>query len=102
MNTLSIIIPVYNEEKRLRYAFKALNKGLKFDGLKVEKVIFVNDGSRDKTLQMLNAAKNSLAKQSKAKVEVISYEVNKGKGYAVRLGMLASNSDYSLLMDVDM
>jgi dolichyl-phosphate beta-glucosyltransferase len=102
MNTLSIVIPVYNEEKRLQFAFKALEKGLNFDGIKVEEVIFVNDGSKDNTLQILKETKGVLEKSANVAVAIISYRKNKGKGYAVRKGMLASKADYTLLMDVDM
>lgn len=102
MKTLTLVIPVYNEEKRLHYTFQALEKGLFFDGVKIEKVIFVNDGSKDNTLQVLNEYKSQLEKIAKVEIDIISYNKNKGKGYAVKKGMLASTSEYTLFMDVDM
>lgn len=102
MKTISFVIPVYNEEKRLKKAFNALEKGFSFAGIKLEKIIFVNDGSTDKTVLKIKAEKTILQKATKAKVEIVSYFRNMGKGYAVRQGMFASNSDYTLLFDVDM
>ena len=108
MKTLSFVIPVYNEEKRLKKTFKALLGGFSFDGpstslrIKLEKVIFVDDGSADKTKFKIQNSKFKIEKALKAKVQIISYPVNKGKGYAVKQGMLASNSDYTLIFDADM
>lgn len=102
MKTISFVIPVYNEEKRLKKAFTALEKGFSFDGIKLEKVIFVNDGSTDNTILKIKSQKSKIEKKLKAKIEIVSYCKNMGKGYAVRQGMFASNSDYTLLFDVDM
>lgn len=97
MNTLSIIIPVFNEEKRLYKTFKALLTLELPHGLKLEEVIFVNDGSRDTSLYLLKRFRAN----SKLPVKILSYGPNKGKGYAVRIGMLASVSNYALLADAD-
>lgn len=102
MNTLSFVIPVYNESKRLNKTFRALQGGFSFSGIKLEKVIFVDDGSTDNTRDKIKRQKLKLKQAVKAKIEVISYPVNKGKGYAVRTGLQASNSDYTLFFDADM
>lgn len=101
MKTLSIVIPVYNEEKRINKAIKALLNGFYFDGIKLEKVIFVDDGSTDKTALKIKNQKSKLESKLQAKVEIFSYQPNRGKGYAVKTGMLISDSDYSLSFDVD-
>src|SRR5690606_10676654 len=44
----------------------------------------------------------SLEKNTKAEVKIVSYKINRGKGYAIKRGMLASNTDYSLMVDADM
>ena len=95
MKTLSFVIPVYNEEKRIGKTIKALMKGVYFNGIKLEKIIFVDDGSKDDT-------KLKIQRKTKAKVKIISYSKNRGKGYAIKKGMLASKSDYSLMFDADM
>ncbi len=102
MKTLSFVIPVYNEERRLIKVFRALKRGFYFDGVKLKEIIFVNDGSTDKTFLKLQKQKSIIEKEMKVKVKIISYEKNKGKGYAVKRGVLASKSDYSLVFDVDM
>src|SRR3989338_8022981 len=102
MKTISLVIPIYNEEKRIKKTILALSQGFTFDGLKLEEVLFVNDGSTDGTAEKVRKHKKKLEKILDAKVRIISYKVNRGKGFAVKKGMLASSSDYSLLLDCDM
>src|SRR5437762_432977 len=100
MKKISFVIPFYNEENRIEKTFKALNALVLPVGLKLENIIFVNDGSKDKTLLKLNEFK----KKSKfgSKVNIVTYKINQGKGYAIRRGMLESKSDYTLFFDADM
>lgn len=99
MKTLSIVIPVYNEEERLEKTFKALSELRLSRELKLEKVIFINDGSTDGTEARI---KNHESRINKFKIQVISYRKNQGKGYAITQGMKASESDYTLFCDADM
>jgi dolichyl-phosphate beta-glucosyltransferase len=101
--TLSLIIPVYNESARLGKTFGALTKAdIPWGIFKLEEIIFVNDGSKDNTRAIIKAERPQLEKITGAKVRLISYKKNRGKGYAVKTGMLASHSDYALMMDADM
>jgi len=102
MNSLNFVIPVFNEEMRISKTIKALKKGFSFSGIKLEKIIFVDDGSTDKTTFLIKKARPSLEKVLGAQVKIISYKKNKGKGNAIRVGMLASDSDYTLFFDADM
>lgn len=102
MKTISFVIPFYNEEKRIKKTIRALLRGFYFNGLKLEEVIFVNDGSEDDTEKIIFSYKDKIEKKLNSKVKLISYKKNKGKGYAVKVGMLASKSDYTLMFDVDM
>ena len=78
--SLNIIIPCYNESMRL-----PVNKYLDFLKLnKKVKIIFVNDGSTDKTKNLVNKLFNKFPEQ----IKILSYEKNKGKGNAVRYGFL--------------
>jgi len=95
MITINFIIPVYNEEKRLNICFRALDSFIPPKKIQISKVIFVNDGSTDNTLNILKNTKIKFPKK------IISYSTNKGKGYAVKTGLLKSKSDYSLLFDAD-
>jgi glycosyltransferase involved in cell wall biosynthesis len=94
-HTVTIVIPAYNEAKRINRAFSALGSFRAPKGIKIEEVIFVNDGSTDKTLKLLKSF------QSKYPQRVISYPKNMGKGFAVRKGMLASKSEFTLFTDAD-
>jgi dolichyl-phosphate beta-glucosyltransferase len=102
MKTLSFVIPVYNEEKRLPKTFSALSKFRAPEGLELQEVIFVNDGSRDATKRNIQDTATMLKKALGAKIKIVSYTQNKGKGYAVKQGMLNANSDYMLFFDADM
>ena len=96
MTTLDIIIPVYNESSRLKLTFQALNSFVSPRGIKINKIIFVNDGSTDNTLAKI---KNVHLKYSK---KVVTYSHNQGKGAAIKLGFLNATADYALFMDADM
>jgi len=94
--SISIIFPVFNEESRLEKAFSALGYFLNNDTFSNVEIIFVDDGSQDKSAEMINNF------SFKYPIRLISYKENRGKGYAVRRGMLAANNDYCLMLDVDM
>ncbi len=88
---LSIIIPAYNEENRIA---NSLDKILKYVKKYNHEIIVINDGSTDKTLNVLKKFKN--------KIKIISYSKNKGKGYAVKKGMLAATGDLLFMCDADL
>ncbi|MEM4282384.1 MAG: glycosyltransferase family 2 protein [Candidatus Woesearchaeota archaeon] len=89
---LSVIIPAYNEEKRIGNTLKRISSFLDKKKFSYE-ILVVNDGSSDKTLDVACRFKN---------VKVISYDKNRGKGYAVRKGMLAARGDLLLFSDADL
>lgn len=85
MSALSIIIPCYNEEKRL-----PVEKVITF--LKAKKnvrIIFVNDGSIDKTINLLQY----IQEKHPSGVSILSHDQKKGKAEAVRTGLLESIKD---------
>lgn len=100
MKTLSFVIPVYNEQERINKTFNALTNVKLPRGLKLTEVIFVNDGSVDKTAKLIEA----FAKKAKLKaaVKLVTYTTNRGKGYALKQGMLKASGDYTLFFDADM
>ena len=71
--TISFVIPVYNEEKRILKTMTALINAAIPDLLKLEKIIFVNDGSDDNTLKVLKMYKNLLETATCSTVEIVSY-----------------------------
>ncbi len=92
---LSVIIPAYNEEKRLPGTIKSINKYLSDQHYSWE-IIIVSDGSQDKTVEVARSL-NSIVKN----LTVIDNKDNHGKGYVVRQGLLAASGDYRLFTDAD-
>lgn len=93
MNTyLSLIIPAYNEEKRIEKSIKSAIEWLNEQGYSFE-IIVVDDGSLDNTVQ--------IAKSVSEHIKVISLNKNLGKGAAVRTGMLLAKGDYQFFSDAD-
>ncbi|XP_065158166.1 dolichyl-phosphate beta-glucosyltransferase isoform X2 [Atheta coriaria] len=99
---LSVIIPAYNEEERLGVMLEEcidyLNSRCKeIKDFKYE-IIVVSDGSKDKTVQIANKYGKNLGSD---KFRVLDLEVNRGKGGAVRLGMLSARGALLLFADAD-
>lgn len=98
----SIIVPAYNEEDRicvmLDECLEFMEDRLKSDKTKTYEVIVVSDGSRDKTVEV--AMKYSKLFGSE-KVRVLELIKNRGKGGAVRLGMMSARGRYLLFADAD-
>jgi len=92
---LSVIIPVYNEEKRLKDSLTRTMEYLKSQPYKSE-IIVVDDGSEDASVRMTRECLGSFPHK------VLENDVNRGKGYAVRQGMLAGEGEYLLFTDADL
>ena len=100
MYNLSIIIPLYNEEKRLKKSLISLIKFIKIKPKKKIEIIFVSDGSTDSTNKIISL----FIKENKKilKSFLIKYAKNVGKGYAIKKGILKSKNDWILICDADM
>lgn len=96
MITLTLIVPLYNEERRIEKFFIALNAFKPPKEVVIDRVVFVNDGSTDKTLERIS--KNHIHYP----YTILSYKQNKGRGYALRYSMTAAIGDYALWLDVDL
>lgn len=98
MEKLSVIVSCYNEEEALPLFYEEIVKVAKKMNKKVDfEFLFVNDGSKDKTLEILR----SLAKKDK-RVRYISFSRNFGKEAAMYAGLENSTGDYVTLMDADL
>jgi glycosyltransferase involved in cell wall biosynthesis len=95
--SLSIIIPAYNERTRLPATLQRLNQYMQTAGWREWEIVVVDDGSSDGTAR---DAKEIHA--ANPHVRILSYAPNRGKGYAVRYGMLDSKMDWRLLTDADL
>lgn len=92
---LSVIIPAFNEEDRLPKTLLSVVEYLESRDPTFE-VIVVDDGSSDKTAQVVQKFHHL-----SEKVRLISYQRNRGKGYAVRFGMINARGGRLLYNDAD-
>lgn len=98
MDKISVIVSCYNEEESLPLFYKEMERVRKQDFENIDfEYIFVNDGSKDKTLEEMK----ELRKQDK-KVRYISFSRNFGKEAAMYAGLEAATGDYVTLMDADL
>lgn len=95
---LSVVIPMYNEEKVIKSTLETLYSALERDfGAGEYEVIVVSDGSSDRSPMIAQSFADS-----HESFRVIAYEKNRGKGCAVRTGMLAAKGDFVLFTDSDL
>lgn len=94
--SLSIVIPAYNEEKRLPPSLKKIHGWIKKQRLSYE-IVVVDDGSTDNILAKLKESKKRIKN-----LKIISYKPNKGKGYALQKGMLAAKGNIVIFTDADL
>lgn len=89
---LSVIIPVFNQEENIEKNLTLLQNCLLKDFESFE-IIAVNDGSSDKSLEILKRL---------SFIQLISYPENRGKGYAIRRGVMAAKGKYIFFTDADL
>lgn len=98
MKKISIVVPCYNEEESLPLFYKAVDKiADKMKKKATFEFVFVNDGSRDKTLEILR----DLAKKDN-RVRYISFSRNFGKEAGMFAGLENATGDYVTTMDADL
>ncbi len=97
METISVIIPAYNEEKRLAKTLHAWQKFLKNGEHehKIVEIIIVDDGSKDKTVKIADFFKKQLP------IKIIKINPNRGKGYAVKTGAKEAQGSLIYIYDAD-
>lgn len=91
---LSIVIPVYNEEEIILSSLEKIRLFLGRYNYKYE-IIIVDDGSKDLTVQLLEGIKDS-------NIRLFRNNINKGKGFTVKKGILAAEGEYILFIDADL
>jgi dolichyl-phosphate beta-glucosyltransferase len=95
---VSIVVPAFDEEDRLGDSIRRILQYVRADQIDAE-LIIVDDGSDDRTATVAEAA---IAEFPDAKARVIRYEQNRGKGFAVKTGLLAATADFALFSDADL
>ena len=94
---ISVIVPCYNEEESLPIFYKEITKVIKEMGNVEFELLFINDGSKDNTLNILR----SLSKKDK-RVRYISLSRNFGKEGGMYAGLENATGDFVAIMDADM
>lgn len=97
MDSLSIVIPAYNEEQRLPQTLDRVLAWIHGRGLRFQEVIVVDDGSTDRTAAVVREYSGR-----NPSVRLLENPGNHGKGYAVRHGMLDAAGDWVLYTDADL
>lgn len=92
---LSVIIPAYNEEKRISSTLLAIDHYLAKQDYSYE-IIVVNDGSKDKTAKIVSNFTNLIKN-----LKLIDNQENHGKGWVVKQGMLEAKGKYRIYVDAD-
>ncbi len=93
---LSVVVPVYNEQEVITETLKRLRQVL--DGMTVEyEILFVNDGSRDNTLQILRPAC-----EADKRLKLINFSRNFGHQTAITAGMDMASGDAVVIIDADL
>lgn len=95
---LSIVVPAFDEELRLASSVTAILEHIDEQKINAE-LIVVDDGSGDRTADV---ARTAAAEFPNIATNVIRYEKNRGKGFAVRTGLLAASADLALFSDADL
>jgi dolichyl-phosphate beta-glucosyltransferase len=93
---LSIVIAAYNEEHRIGESLVRIDRFLKERNTAAE-IIVVDDGSSDRTAQVVAGYQSEIKN-----LKIIHYPVNKGKGFALRQGVLQAEGELILLTDADL
>jgi glycosyltransferase involved in cell wall biosynthesis len=99
IQTLSIIIPAYNEERTIHLILNKV-KEVKLINNIAKEVVIVNDCSSDNTLQKVNAYIQE--NQLEGMIKVFSHEKNKGKGAAIHTGIQMATGDVIVIQDADL
>ena len=96
MKKISLVVPCYNEQEVIKLFYAEIQKIKKeFKNVEFE-IIFVNDGSKDKTLELMREL------SEKKDVRYVSFSRNFGKEAAMYAGLEASTGDYVAIMDADL
>ncbi len=94
-HSLSILIPVFNEEGSLKELFKQISDSVK--GIKTWEVIFIDDGSTDDSISILNELS-----ESNSHIKIVQFFKNFGKSDALSEGFKTASGDIVITMDADL
>lgn len=93
---LSLVVPCYNEEENIELFYKEVVKTFK-KSFKYE-IIFINDGSKDKTISKLK----ELYKSKKENIKIVNFSRNFGKEAGIYAGLKQATGDFTCIIDADL
>jgi dolichyl-phosphate beta-glucosyltransferase len=97
LDSLSIVIPAYNEERRLPQTLDRILEWLGQESIAFDELVVVDDGSSDATASVAEKYH-----QAHPEVRLLRNPGNCGKGYAIRQGMLEARAEWILYTDADL
>lgn len=97
MDSISIVIPAYNEERRLGASLAAVDAYLERRGFGFAEILVVDDGSTDSTASVVERFG-----AEHPRVRLLRNPGNRGKGYSVRHGVLEAKGEWVLFTDADL
>ena len=100
-NSLSVVIPSYNEEKRLPPTLERVAEYLRLQPGRRSEILVVNDGSSDRTAEIAREMAGTI-ESGNLSMRVLDNPGNRGKGYSVRHGAAESRCDWVLFTDADL
>ena len=100
MPSLSVVIPAFNEARRLPTTLRNASRYLPESAFDEAEIIVVDDGSLDGTLETVQSERAALVSLGVG-VRVVRNETNRGKGYSVRRGMCEARHEWVLFSDAD-
>jgi dolichyl-phosphate beta-glucosyltransferase len=95
---VSIVVPAFEEQERLGDSLVKIAEYMR-SGKPRPEIIVVDDGSKDRTADV---GREALSGFPDIESNVIRYEQNRGKGYAVKTGLLAAKANFALFSDADL
>lgn len=98
---LSVLIPVYNEEKTLKQILEKVYQ-VKLPKNVRKEIVIVNDGSTDNTKRILKTVLKDKTNFRGATVTVFHHDQNKGKGAAIKTALSLATGDYLIVQDADL
>ena len=100
INSLSVIFPIYNEQKRISKSLIKIDNFLKKKKITDIEIILVNDGSTDRTSFLIKKFINR--NPNKKKFKYLYKKENMGKGYALMSGIKIAKKNWILTIDIDL
>lgn len=98
IKTLSIIIPVFNEERTIELILQRVTK-VQLKGGYTKEIILVNDCSTDESLSLIRTIQKTYPE---GLITIANQDVNQGKGAAIARGIGISKGDYIIIQDADL